>query len=238
MAEISLTVGGRTFPGYLAVPEGEGPWPGVVVVFEALGASADMRAQADRLAARGYLALLPDLYGGKPWMRCVMGAMRQMIARRGTAYDVIEASRVALAERPDCTGRVGVIGFCLGGGFALVAAARYDFQAASANYGILPRDTGALAGACPVIAHYGAKDPTLRGAAAKLERALTAHGVTHEVTEVPGAGHGFLTETSVPAPIMPVARVTFGLGKGRENAPEAWDRIFGFFGEHLHGERT
>ncbi|MQY09114.1 dienelactone hydrolase family protein [Actinomadura macrotermitis] len=234
MADITVPVGARQRPAYLAVPEGEGPWPAVVIVFEALGGVADMRDQADRFAAQGYLAVLPDLYDGAPWYRCIRKTMLEMLRRRGPSYDYIEAARVWLAGREDCTGKVGVVGFCMGGGFALVAAARYDFQAAAANYGILPRHAEkVLEGACPIVASYGGKDNSLRGAAGKLERALTIAGVTHDVKEYPGAGHSFLTGTTAPAPLMPVAKVVLGLGEGREFAPEAWERIFGFLDGHL-----
>ena len=120
MADIVIPAAAGELPGYLAVPEGEGPWPGVVILFEALGATEDMREQADRFAAQGYLALLPDLYRGAPWLRCVTKAMRDMRAGRGATYDAIEAARAWLAGRDDCTGDVGVCGFCLGGGFALM----------------------------------------------------------------------------------------------------------------------
>ncbi|GAA4097918.1 dienelactone hydrolase family protein [Actinomadura miaoliensis] len=234
MTDISIPLGGRELPGYLAVPEGEGPWPGVVVLFEAFGATADMRAQADRLASHGYLAVLPDLYHGAPWLRCVRAAMRDLMTRRGATYDSIEAARRWLVGRDDCTGRTGVIGFCMGGGFALVAAARYDFQAAAANYGIPPRDAArTLAGACPVVASYGADDLMLPGAAARLERALTRAGVPHDVKEYPRTGHGFLTDTDVPAPMVPLTKVVLRQGRGRENAEDGWRRILGFFAEHL-----
>lgn len=239
MSDISIPVGGRALPGYLAVPEGEGPWPGVVIVFEAMGANADMRAQADRFAAHGYVAVLPDLYDGAPWVRCVTKAMRDMRARRGPTYDHIEAARAWLAGRDDCTGDVGVCGFCMGGGFALVAAAKYGFKAAASNYGILPRrPEETLRGACPIVGSYGGADPTLRGAADKLDRALTIADVPHDVKEYPGTGHGFLTGFTPPAPLGPVAKIVFGLGRGRENAADGWDRIFAFFGEHLAKKST
>ena len=63
-----VTVGAT--PGHLAVPAGSGPWPGMVVIHELFGLNTDVRAHADRLAAQGYLALAPDLYGGKSWLRC------------------------------------------------------------------------------------------------------------------------------------------------------------------------
>jgi carboxymethylenebutenolidase len=234
MPDIVIPAGTRELPGYLAVPEGEGPWPGVVVLFEAMGANADMRAQADRFASRGYLAVLPDLYAGAPWVRCVRKALRDMRAQRGAAYDFIEATRVWLAGRADCTGSVGVCGFCLGGGFALVAAAKYDFQAASVNYGILPRrPEEALRGACPIVASYGGADRSLRGAARRLERALTLADVAHDVKEYPATGHSFLTDSAPPRPIGPVSKIVLAHGAGRENAADGWERIFAFFGEHL-----
>ena len=102
--------------GYLAVPRGSaGPWPGVVVIHEAFGLNADTRAKADQLAGRGYLALAPDLFDGKLWLRCVGSMFRQV---RAGSVRVRGAGRVPglAGGGPDCTGRTGVIGFCMGGG--------------------------------------------------------------------------------------------------------------------------
>jgi dienelactone hydrolase len=131
-----------TLPGglkaHLAVPAvGDGPWPGVVVLHESFGLGADIRQQAGRLAAAGYLALAPDLYSAGGYWRCMRATFRSLTAGHGKAFDDIEAARRWLEDRPDCTGRVGVIGFCMGGGFALATAAR-GFDASAPNYAHLP----------------------------------------------------------------------------------------------------
>jgi carboxymethylenebutenolidase len=113
--------------------------PGVVLIMDALGLSDDIKLQADRPAAAGYLAFAPDLYSGRG-IRCVLATIQSSRSGSGEAYEDIEAARQWLDAREDCTGKIGVIGFCMGGGFALLCAPRYEFQAASVNYGEVPED--------------------------------------------------------------------------------------------------
>lgn len=227
--------GGASAPAlraHLAIPPvGDGPWPGVVVLHEAFGLTNDIRQQADRLAAAGYLALAPDLYtAGGPW-RCVRATFASLMRGQGKAFADIEAARAFLAARGDCTGRVGVIGFRMGGGFALLTAAR-GFDAAAPNYGHLPKDAlEALRGACPIVASYGRRDPSLRGAAQDLERALTALEVPHDVKEYPDAGHSFLNRHNA-GPFTVLERIG-GLSYHEESAEDAWGRILRFFETHL-----
>jgi carboxymethylenebutenolidase len=166
-------------PGYLAVPAGSpGPCPGVVVIHESWGLNGDIRAHVDRLAAEGYLALAPDLYRGKSFVRCFRDVFRQLHAGSGSAFDTIEEARGWLGARPDATGKTGVLGFCMGGGFALLCAPRGEFSAASVNYGQVPADAErVLAGACPVVASYGARDPMGAGPPQRLADALTVLNV-------------------------------------------------------------
>jgi carboxymethylenebutenolidase len=223
----------RGMVGHLARPAGDGPWPGVVVLFEAFGVNDVVLRQAERLATAGYLALVPDLYsqGGAP--RCLVATFRAMRSGEGRAFRDIEAARQWLAESPDCTGAVGVIGFCLGGGFALMTANR-GFDAAAANYGMLPKDPDTtLTGACPIVASYGGKDRELKGAAAKLEARLEQAGIPHDVKEYPAASHSFLNDAEVgPKLLRPLIRVA-GVGPEPASAADAWRRIESFFGEHL-----
>jgi carboxymethylenebutenolidase len=215
---------------YLAVPSGEGPSPGVVVIMDSLGLSDDIRAQADRLASAGYLAFAPDLYSGRG-VRCVLATLMASRSGKGEAYEDIEAARVWLAAREDCTGQVGIIGFCMGGGFAVLCAPRYDFAASSVNYGEVPKDIDRLRGACPIVASYGQRDFTLRGRAARLERALTQLGVPHDVKEYPDAGHSFMNKVDTPVPDQLVHLTGFSYHE--PSAEDSWRRILSFFEDHL-----
>ena len=111
-------------PTYRAAPAGAGPWPGLVVVHEAFGLDDEMRAHAGRLAGMGFLALVPDLFArGRPAV-CLARTLAALRKGQGQAFDDIDATRASLLADARCTGAVGVIGFCLGGGFALVLAGR------------------------------------------------------------------------------------------------------------------
>jgi carboxymethylenebutenolidase len=226
-----VTVGSTS--GYLAVPAGPppGPWPGVVVIHESWGLNGDIRAHADRLAAQGYLALAPDLYRGRSFARCLRSVFQQLRAGSGAAFDLINETRAALAARPDCTGEIGVLGFCMGGGFALLCAPRGEFSAASVNYGEVPDDAArVLAGACPIVASYGGRDPMGAKPPRRLEAALTTLDVPHDVKVYPGAGHSFMsTKPSWLTPLVRLVRLDYK----PEAAEDSWRRILAFFGEHL-----
>lgn len=221
-------------PAYRAVPEGVGRWPGLVLVHEVFGLEDEMKRHADRLAGMGFLVLAPDLLARGRRVICLAQTMTALRRGRGQAFDDLESARAALLLDPSSNGAVGVIGFCLGGGFALVLAGQPGWDAVAANYGALPRDLAALDGACPVVASYGGRDRYLRGAASTLEKALAERGVAHDVKEYAGAGHAFLNEVDAsPWYLAPMTRLVMRVGPDPVASGDAWARIEEFLGRHL-----
>jgi len=232
MGEVRIPVNSGDLPVFVAVPEQAPPWPGVVVLHDVGGLSEDMRNQTRWLARAGFLAATPNLYFRGATVKCLFAIARDLKARRGPTYDDVEAVRTWLVRQEGCNGKIGVIGFCMGGGFALLLAPGYGFGAASVNYGgQLPKDAETLlARSCPMVASYGAKDRWCRGVAQQLEQTLTAAGIAHDVKEYPEAGHSFLNN---PGTWWFTALQVIQIGYNEPAAEDARRRIVSFFQQHL-----
>jgi carboxymethylenebutenolidase len=204
--------------------------------------SQDLRNQADWLASEGYLAAAPDLFNGGTFFGCLRSIMRDFNRGEGPFFDRIEAVRQWLIHHENSTGKVGVIGFCFGGGFALLLAPSGGFSAASVNYGGLPKKPDEfLKQSCPIVASYGALDRTLRGTAAKLEGVLATAGIDHDVKEYPDTDHAFMndhSEDKIPFLIKVIGLVFGSGGYHPESTKDARERILAFFSRHLKSPET
>jgi len=205
------------------------------VLHDGFGVDEAVRAQADWLAGAGYLALSVDLgFWGRP-TACLLRMFHDLRAGRGRTFGQVDAARAWLAGQPGCDGRLGVIGFCATGGFALLMAAGHGFSVSSVNYGLVgknPQD--ALRGACPIVGSFGGRDRFLRTAPRRLGRALEALGIDHDIKVYPDAGHGFLHQPGgEPGPVAGfLARITHA-GYHEPSAQDARRRIVAFFDAHL-----
>ena len=211
-------------------PTTPAPWPGMVVLHEAAGLNLDIKRIVEHLVGLGYATVAPDLFSGAAKPLCIARAVRDAFIDPSsrTTTDRIEEVRQWLASRDEVDAqRIGVIGFCMGGGFAVVSAARSPFTAAAVNYGRVPSDTSLLQGSCPVVANYGAEDRLIpRGTPERLEAALTAQGVPVDVEVIEGVGHSFMNHE-------PAIAEALGIGFDAIAADRAWDRIERFFAQHL-----
>lgn len=210
-------------------PAGSGPFPGVVVIHDAIGYGPDKDAVSRRIAAAGYLAITPNLYARGGRARCVTRVFRELMTQRGRALDDILAARDHLRALPECSGAVAVAGFCMGGQFALLLAPQ-GFAAAAPFYSTpLPRHLDdVLSGACPIVASFGRRDIYGVGAPKRLRKSVDHNGITADIKVYPKAGHAFANEL----PAQPLLRVA-GFGYNAAATEDAWARVFSFFGEHL-----
>lgn len=208
-----------------------------MILHELFGLNDDIRRIAQRFAQNGYAALAPDLYsaGPRPRPLCIARLMAALRSGQGPVFEQIEAARRWLAERPEVDpARVGVAGFCLGGGFALLHAAQAEVGAAAAFYAEVPEAAQTLEGICPVFAAYGARDRVYGQRGERLRGHLKSLGVAHQVIDFPQAGHslmnqqrGWIAQLAKRGPMRAAYH--------HDSAERAWSELLAFFATHLPG---
>jgi len=210
--------------GYIARPDGDGPFPGVVIVHEAFGLNENMQDITRRFADEGYVAFAVDLFAGRNRAVCMARFIGGMLRGTPERFGIgdLKAALGVLAEQPSVDGeRVGAIGFCMGGGFAIAWACTDDrLKAIAPFYGVNPRPLSAVSRSCPVVGSYPEKDFTVRSGR-KLDAELERQGVPRDVKVYEGARHSFFND------------------RGRSYDPsaseDAWRRTLAFFEEHVAG---
>jgi carboxymethylenebutenolidase len=208
--------------------------PGVIVIHEIFGLSDDIRRIAARVAGLGYVALAPDLYDG-PGLRaiCIARTLLSLNRGAGQAFEDLAAARKFLAEQRGVdSSRIGVIGFCMGGGFALLYAVRAPVNVCATFYGDVPKTADKIRGVCPVLGSYGADDKMFAAQGKRLDNLLTENGVEHDLKIYAGAGHSFMSHHDGT-----LARLaSYGpmrVGYNHAAAEDSWKRIDAFFAKHL-----
>ena len=199
---VSVTAAdGGVFNAYLALPEGDGRGPGLVLLQEIFGVNRYLREIADRYAEEGYVTIAPDLFWRiQPgvdlgYSEAEIKAAFDFFARFDpdqAIKDVSDTIRV-LRAMPECNGKVGAIGFCLGGMLAYLTAARCNIDAAVSYYGVgiekRLNEAGALR--CPMVLHFGELDQFVPAAARDAVAAAFTEREDVEVYVYPGANHAF-----------------------------------------------
>lgn len=214
----------NTVPGYLATPAGDGPFPALLVIQEWWGLDAQTKSIADRCAAEGYLAFSPDVYHGE---LAALGdgdkAMALVTKYGATAPDDLEKVFEGFQSHPQCSGKIGSVGFCFGGRMSLVLGIRRPLNAVCTFYGggmqtIFDQMHNLHA---PVLGLFGDADQSIPvGTVEQFDKLLGELGLEHEVIVYPNSGHAFFrdSDTNVYKP---------------EASKDAWERVKKFFAKHL-----
>lgn len=211
--------------GYLCRPaQSSGPLPAVLVVHENRGLNPHIEDVTRRLALQGYLALAPDALaplGGYPGDEDKARALFAQLDQDKTRQDMLAAAN-ALQRRPESNGRLGVVGFCWGGGIAHWLAARLpQLVAAVPFYGNHPPAEDAVRVRAPLLIHFADVDERINAAWPAYEAALKAAGARFEAHRYPGTQHGFHNDTT---PRYDAAA-----------AQLAWQRTLDFLARQLKG---
>ncbi len=215
--------GSEKTSGYLVRPaNANGKLPGVLVVHENRGLNPHIEDIARRIALENFMAFAPDALaalGGYPGTEDEARALFPKLDRAKTTEDMVAAANY-LKARPDCTGKIGVVGFCWGGSMSHTLATRLpDLKAAVPFYGGAPAPEDAAKVKAPLLVVLAENDPGVNGRWPPYEAALKAAGASFEAHTYPGTSHGFNNDTTPRY--------------NEAQAKVAWERTVAFFNKHL-----
>jgi carboxymethylenebutenolidase len=218
--------GNRSLAAYAAIPASARR--GAVIIHEVLGRQPEIDRVVDRFHRAGWAAVAPDLFS--EGAVCIWRMMRAASRGEGKIVDQTLQARRWLCREAGLEERsIALIGFCLGGGFALGVGAGWG--AVSANYGAVP-PLERMRGLGPTIACYGERDRIFGGQAARLSKAAEKLGLQSEIHVFPEVGHSFLTDGEHPI-AETITRPFLDVRYDPAVAEEGWRRIFDFFERHL-----
>jgi carboxymethylenebutenolidase len=229
-SEITLKSGDEEFKAFVAQPEGKGPFPAVVVIQEWWGLNDWIKDNARRIAAKGYVAIAPDLYHGKVAEDMKTASTLMNGLDKSRAVKDLKTAVTAAAAMPNVNkDKIGSIGWCMGGGYSLQLALNDDrIHACVICYGRVVTDPTMLKSLkAPVLGIFGEKDKGIKAADVReFEKALKEAGGTSEKINIyADAGHGFMRTMNPGSKENPEYRDSA--------AKDAWTQIDGFFAKTL-----
>ncbi len=221
--DVTFPFAGETRAAYLARPKGDGLFPGVVVIHEIVGLNENIRDVTRRLAREGYAALAVDLFAGRNRTLCMFRFLASQIRNSPESRGVRElrAALSYLAAQPVVDdARLGAVGFCLGGGFAIAWACGDDrLKAIAPFYGMRTTPLSVLARSCPVVGSYPDHDFST-SSGRTLDTRLAQYDIAHDIKVYAGAQHSFFNDRN-PARY------------NAEASEDAWRRVLAFFAERI-----
>lgn len=219
---VEFSANGGVAPGYLSRPQREGRHPGIVLIQEWWGIDDHIKDVTRRWAGEGFVTLAPDLFHGQVTTEPTEAMKLTQEMDQDRAMKELKGAVAYLKSQPFSTGKVGIIGYCLGGGLSIATACvNQDLDACVVYYGSNPRPLELVQNInCPILGLYAELDERITSTVGDLRAALDRYGKQYDIHVYPGAQHAFFNDMN-PG------------GYNAEAASDAWEKTLAFFGANL-----